>query len=408
MIKTKLLFAALALFSVTAKAQHPFKYDNTIYKAVYLNEAFRLMDSSQKYLLLDVRSPGEYADTAQHTAMNIGRIKGAVNIDIDSVPAHLPELKKYMNEPVFIYCSHSQRSRRVSKLLADNGFQKVYNINGGMTLVNETDAGRFPYKSKVLVTNTFYKNIASADALNLVKNTPDLVIIDIRTEREFASRDSLQRNNIGRFSNAINIPQEVFAEKFDSYKILNNKPVLLYDLDGYNSMDVVDILRSKGFTQIYNLFEGLSAFSCDHAVNRDLRNQLLTNAPVYKMLDTEAGIDLLKQNANLVILDVRPIDEYENKSAKTYLNLGRIKGAVHIPSLGSLEKFIQEKDRSAQFLVYGSGSDFGNVVCQTLVKKGFRYVNLLSQGLYRFVWSTANIEDCQHGKSFLINHEGLY
>ena len=68
------------------QAQHPFKYDNTIYKVVYLNEAFRLMDSMQNYLLLDVRSPGEYADTSRSTALNIGRFKGAVNITIDSVP----------------------------------------------------------------------------------------------------------------------------------------------------------------------------------------------------------------------------------------------------------------------------------------------------------------------------------
>src|SRR6478672_7536073 len=119
---------AFAMTILTSTAQHPFKFDNTVYKAVYLNEAFHLMDSMQHFLLLDVRSPGEYADTSRTTALNIGRIRGSVNITIDSVPARMAELTKYKDQPVFVYCSHSQRSRRVSKFLAENGFKKVYNI----------------------------------------------------------------------------------------------------------------------------------------------------------------------------------------------------------------------------------------------------------------------------------------
>ncbi|HEX3768333.1 MAG TPA: rhodanese-like domain-containing protein, partial [Puia sp.] len=232
---------------MTSAAQHPFKFDNTIYKAVYLNEAFHLMDSMQNYLLLDVRSPGEYADTSRATALNIGRIRGSVNITIDSVPARMAELAKYKDQPVFIYCSHSQRSRRVSKLLAENGFKKVYNINGGMTLLNESDSQDFPYKDKVLTTRLAYKNIDSKDALHFIKNTPGLVIIDIRTPAEFESRDTLQQNNIGHLKNALNFPQSVFAEKLSTSQISVNSPVLLYDRNGYNSMDVVDILKAKGF-----------------------------------------------------------------------------------------------------------------------------------------------------------------
>ncbi|MEP7372176.1 MAG: rhodanese-like domain-containing protein [Chitinophagaceae bacterium] len=400
-----LIFITVAL---SINAQLPFKYDNTVYKAVYLNEAFRLMDSSSKYLLLDVRSPGEYADTSRHTALNIGRIKGAVNIDIDAVPAHLEELKKYTDQPVFIYCSHSQRSRRVSKLLAENGFTKVYNINGGMSVVNESDDKTFLYKSKVLVTNTSYKNIASADAIDLITNTADLVIIDIRTEKEFASKDTLLQNNIGRLKKAINISQDVFATKFDSYNIPKNKPVLLYDLYGHNSMDVVDILREKGFTHIYNLFEGLTYLISDHRLTNTLRNQLFANAPSYQLLDPKACIDLLTREPNIIVFDTRPADEFKNKSKIGYLNLGYIKGAINIASAEAAETLIRKKAGAAPILVYGSNSDLGMITCQELIKKGYKNVNFLSQGLYRFVWSTMNIENCKEGKKFLTNHEGLY
>jgi rhodanese-related sulfurtransferase len=403
----KYLLFAFILICMTTTAQHPFKYDHTVYKTAYLNEAFRLMDSIQNFLLLDVRSPGEYADTSKATFRDIGRIRGSVNISIDSIPSHLDALKKYINEPVFVYCSHSQRSRRVSKLLAENGFKNVYNINGGMTVVNESGLASFPYKNKVLFTNLNYTNIASTDAYDLIKTTPDLVIIDIRTEREFVSMDSVQANNIGRLKNAINIPQSVFAEKIDSWHIPKASPILLYDLHGYNSMDVVEILREKGYSRMYNLYEGFEIFINDHYL-KNLVAPLIVEAPPYHLIDTKSGIDLLSSQPKLVILDTRPLTEFTNAAELSYKNLGHIKNAIHIPSLDSLEFLIQQKNRSDIFMVYGSGGDLSTIVCQDLIKKGFPNVYLLNRGLYDFVWSVANIEDCSAGKEFLTDHEGLY
>jgi len=406
-MRQKYLLFAVALIVMTAKGQHPFKYDHTVYKTAYLNEAFRLMDSMPNFLLLDVRSPGEYADTGRATFGDIGRIRGSINIPIDSVPGHLAALKKYINEPVFVYCSHSQRSRRVSKLLAENGFKHVYNINGGMSVVNESGIASFPYKNKVLITNLNYTNIASTDAYDLIKSTPDLVIIDIRTEQEFGSRDSVQANNIGHLKNAINIPQDVFAEKIDSWHIPKTSTILLYDLHGYNSMDVVDILRKKGYTRIYNLYQGLEIFINDHHL-KNLISPIIAEAPAYHLIDAKSGIDLLTGQPGLVILDTRPLPEFTNTAALPYKNLGHIKNAVHISSLDSLELAIQQKNKADVFLVYGSGGDLAALVCQALIKKGFPNTYLLNRGLYDFVWSVANIEGCSTGKEFLADHEGLY
>jgi rhodanese-related sulfurtransferase len=408
MYKIRNLSFAFLLLATTARSQHPFKFDNTVYKAVYWLEVFSMMDTMQNYLLLDVRSPGEYADTSRATVLNIGRIRKSVNITIDSVPAHLADLKKYMNAPVFVYCSHSQRSRRVSKLLAENGFKEVYNINGGMTSLNEQDAAQLPEKSKWFVSNLSYKNISSGDAYHLIKNTPGLVIIDIRTAAEFASQDSLLQNNIGHIRNAINIPQNQFAEKLDALKIPAGNPVLVYDLNGINSMDVVDMLRTKGFTQIYNLFDGLSGFMSDHAFNQTEFNELFTGAPAYRLLDVEGCIRLLSEKPGLIILDTRPDEEFNNKAAMSHANLGRIRGAVHVSSKESVDEIIKDKKPYETFLVYGSGSDLAAEVCNKLLEKGFRRVFYLSQGLYQFVWSTANVEDCRQGRAFLIDHDGLY
>jgi rhodanese-related sulfurtransferase len=406
MTRNYLLTLILVFGTLTLSAQFPFKYDNTVYKAVYLNEAFRLMEASPNHLLLDVRSPGEYADTSASTALNIGRIKGALNINITDVPAHMTELKKYIDQPVFVYCSHSQRSRRVSKLLAENGFTKVYNINGGMSQVNRTDNRSFPYKNKVLEINTAYKNVASADAISLLTGTPGLVIIDIRTTQEFASKDTTLQNNIGRLKNAINIPQAVFAAKIDSYNLPVNKTILLYDMYGYNSMDVVDILRAKGYTHIYNLFEGLSSLASDHHLTPALRTRLFTGLPPYRLVNPKTAIDLLVKYPDMLILDTRSAEEFDNKGK--HMNMGRIKGAVNVSTLESLENIITSKNKVTSILVYGAGDDFSMLACEALVKKGFTQVNFLNQGLYSLVWATANVEGCAGGKDFLVNHEGLY
>src|SRR6187399_2811006 len=116
-MKPCLLLISFFISLLTTSAQLAFKNDNVLYNAVFLNDAFRLMEREKDFLLLDVRSPGEYADTSTHTALNIGRLKGAKNIDVNAVASRLSEINGYKDKPVFIYCSHSQRSRRVSKLL---------------------------------------------------------------------------------------------------------------------------------------------------------------------------------------------------------------------------------------------------------------------------------------------------
>lgn len=394
--------------NIRTSGQLPFKNDNVLYHAVFLNEAFRLMEKEKDYLLLDVRSPGEYADTSSHTALNIGRFKGAVNIDVNAVAGRLDELGSYKEKPVFIYCSHSQRSRRISKLLSENGFKKVYNINGGMSLVNELDETRFPYKTKRHESNTDYKNIASVDAANLIKNTRDLLIIDTRTEKEFASADSAVQNNIGRLRNAINLPHADFASMLDEKKISNKRPVLLYDLHGHNSMDLVQQLKSRGFTDIYNLFEGLEALAVDHAI-KDRYNHLFENGPSYQLIDPQDAIELLRKEPQILVVDTRTTDEFENKSSVSWHNLGRIRNAINIPAEEVMKDVIKKADKSQPVLVYGGmGSGMAAKTSEALVKSGFRRVYLLYQGLYRFVWSTFNIESCRDGRMFLTHHDSLY
>src|SRR5580765_4489730 len=127
----KIIFIALLFITTMVNAQ--FKADNVKYTTVFPEDLCKILMSNPGYLLLDVRSQGEGDDTSSSLSLNIGRIKNAMHIDIRQLPQRWKELSDYKNKPLFIYCSHSQRSRRASRLLADSGFTRVYNINGGLT-----------------------------------------------------------------------------------------------------------------------------------------------------------------------------------------------------------------------------------------------------------------------------------
>ena len=401
------LFFACACFN-SIKAQQPFRYDNVLYKAVYWNDAVKLMDADKKYLLLDVRTPGEYADTSEASHMNMGHIKGAVNINIDSFSDHLEDLKKYKDEDIFVYCSHSQRSRRVSKLLADNGFKNVYNINGGMSVANESSVTTFPLKNTVVVSENVYKHVASTDAFDMMKK-PDIVIIDVRSKNEFDSKDSDYSKNIGHIKNAINIPADEFKDKFKTLKISTDKTILIYDGSGYQSTDIAIEAAKMGYTHVYNLFEGLTGFMCDNYLEPAEKNKLIVDPAPFKITGVKECINLLSKPNNFLVLDARTEEEFNNKSSKEYLNNGRIKNAVNVPTVEALLPVIKNVQHDTNILVYGSYSGNNDVeICKALTEKGYTNVYFLYQGIGRFTWACFNIENCKDGINILTNHEGLY
>jgi rhodanese-related sulfurtransferase len=389
-------------------AQQLYRFDNTAYKTVYWNDAVRLMSENKNYLLLDVRSAGEYADTSQYTHMNMGHIKGAVNINIDSIQQHLQALKRYSDQNIFVYCSHSQRSRRVSKLLSDNGFKKVYNINGGMSVANESTTAVFPLKNSAIVTNNAYKNIASRDALDLMQE-PGVLVLDVRKQNEFISKDSQYSKNLGYIKNAVNIPVNGFQGKFKAMDISLSRTILVYDGDGSESADVAAEVSKMGYTAVYNLFEGLSGFMCDNYLEPSAKGKVLMDPPPFKVISARECIDLLSKPNDFLVIDARPAEEFNNRSEKEYLNVGRIKSAVNVPSEESLRAVVTNMSKTAPILVYGSYSgNNDDTICKALIQKGYKNVYFLYQGIGRFAWSCFNIENCKDGISVLTDHDGLY
>lgn len=81
-------------------------------------------------IILDVRTPGEYAN---------GNIGGSINIDFRDAgfAASVDTLDK--TKPVYVYCQSGGRSGQAKEILINQGFTKVYNLVGGY--------GNWPYKN---------------------------------------------------------------------------------------------------------------------------------------------------------------------------------------------------------------------------------------------------------------------
>lgn len=77
------------------------------------------LDSSE-YMIIDSRTKEEY---------EFAHIKGAVNIPVDELRNHLPELPK--NKKIVFYCAVGLRGYLASRILLQNGFLQVYNLSGG-------------------------------------------------------------------------------------------------------------------------------------------------------------------------------------------------------------------------------------------------------------------------------------
>ncbi len=82
-------------------------------------------------LILDVRTPGEFAG---------GHVPGAKNIPVDSILGHVDRLKQFKN--VYIYCRSGGRAVMAVQLLQSLGFRNLFCVDcGGMP---DWEAGGYP------------------------------------------------------------------------------------------------------------------------------------------------------------------------------------------------------------------------------------------------------------------------
>ena len=88
-----------------------------------------------EYVLLDVRQPEE---------LSLAHVPGAIEIPMKEVQFRVREIPR--GKPVVVMCHLGDRSSRIARFLITDGFQEVYNLEGGIdaySLVVDPSVSRY-------------------------------------------------------------------------------------------------------------------------------------------------------------------------------------------------------------------------------------------------------------------------
>jgi rhodanese-related sulfurtransferase len=387
-----------SLLSICLTTNAQYKNDNVAYKTVYIEEFCKQYRSNPKAILLDVRSQGEYDDTSSSVGLNIGRIKQTKHIDIQQLPAHWRDLIAYKDQPVYVMCSHSQRSRRASKMLADSGFTNVINVNGGLTTFNLLSLQN--QCKDFYETNNSYTLISPLNLCSFLSHNKDAFILDVRKDSAFKGIASEERQNAhGNLTRSENIPFEQLAQSYS--KIPKDVPILVVDEFGNNAVNAARQLSQNGYSKINVLFNGLEGLLSSDKGSGCI-NLYWNNRTKYSIVTPIEFDQLYRKQTNLQIVDVRPAEEFNNQSKTSWRNIGVIKNAINIPLI-EMENKWSSLDKSRPVLVYSFGGPDSYAAAKWLSDYGFEHVYVLAPGLFSLRWQAANLQGKSILKDWVVN-----
>ena len=102
------------------------------YRQINMDEAIAMMEEESSYIILDVRTPEEFADK---------HIPGAINIPNETISTEeIPELPD-KDQLILVYCRSGNRSKQASEKLAALGYTNIVEFGGINDWPGETVTG---------------------------------------------------------------------------------------------------------------------------------------------------------------------------------------------------------------------------------------------------------------------------
>ena len=102
------------------------------YRQINMDEAITMMGEESGYVILDVRTPEEFADK---------HIPGAINIPNETIgTAEIPELPD-KDQLILVYCRSGNRSKQASEKLVALGYTNIVEFGGINDWPGETVTG---------------------------------------------------------------------------------------------------------------------------------------------------------------------------------------------------------------------------------------------------------------------------
>lgn len=190
-----------------------------------------------------------------------------------------------------------------------------------------------------------YNEIDSTKTLELVKETKDTLVIDVRGADAYAK---------GHLANAINIPFDEFEGKISDLEGYKDQTIVLICNTGNKSGKAGKMLVDKGFTKVYNAEDGMEEYDYDTVTYTNVTGS------EFEKLAAEAK--------DAVILDLRDAKDFEKSS---------IENSVNIPMDEFEAKSKEElKDKDQEILLYCNTGTRTSEASQILEKNG--YTNIIN------------------------------
>lgn len=79
--------------------------------------------NTDELVIIDVREPHEFI---------LGHIDSAINVPLGKIKDQINTLEKYKNKDILMVCQSGTRSAPACNTLINAGFEKVFNLDGGM------------------------------------------------------------------------------------------------------------------------------------------------------------------------------------------------------------------------------------------------------------------------------------
>ena len=117
----KLVFLLLAVMLLTACGQDKEKDQGAVYMNITAEEAKRIMDSEEGYIILDVRTREEYDE---------GHIPGATQISHEEIAEKAEDVLTDKNQMILVYCRSGRRSKIAAEALVELGYTNIKEFGG--------------------------------------------------------------------------------------------------------------------------------------------------------------------------------------------------------------------------------------------------------------------------------------
>ena len=117
----RLMIVFMTALLLTGCGQTSSTNPEVAYVNITAEEAKRLMDTKQSYIILDVREQEEY---------DAGHIPGAILIPYTQIDAQAEQMLPHKNQLILVYCRSGRRSKIAAETLVELGYTNIKEFGG--------------------------------------------------------------------------------------------------------------------------------------------------------------------------------------------------------------------------------------------------------------------------------------